>query len=115
LAAGLALVRERGERLERAHPGRRLQQITQRLDELWERLGHVGPARLRLLADRLRARQQLLNSLNPQAILERGYAIARRPDGHVLTDAGRVGAGDPLEITLARGVVSTKVTGTKPA
>ena len=99
-------------RLEHAHPGRRVQQWLQRLDELWERLAHGGPARLRRLGERLQAQQQVLASLNPRAILERGYAIARTADGHVLGDASRVGAGDALEITLARGTVAAKVTGT---
>jgi exodeoxyribonuclease VII large subunit len=62
-----------------------------------------------VLADRLRSRQHLLNSLNPQAILERGYAIARSADGHVLTDAARIAAGDALDVTLARGSVSARV------
>jgi len=115
LAGGLDRLRRHGERLERAHPGRRLEQWLQRLDELWERLAHGGPARLRLLADRLASRRQLLNSLNPQAILARGYAIARTPDGRVLTDAARISAGDAVEITLARGAVDTKVTRAKPA
>jgi exodeoxyribonuclease VII large subunit len=109
LAGGRDALRERAGRLERAHPGRRLEQITQRLDGLWERLAHAGPARLRLLGDRLRGRHQLLDSLNPQAILQRGYAIARTRDGHVLTDAARTAAGDELEITLARGTVGARV------
>jgi exodeoxyribonuclease VII large subunit len=114
LARGRDMLRQRADRLERAHPGRRLEQMTQRLDGLWERLAHAGPARLRLLADRLRARQQLLDSLNPRSILQRGYAIARTRDGHVLTDAARAGIGEALEITLARGTVETKVTGRRP-
>jgi exodeoxyribonuclease VII large subunit len=114
VAAWSAQVERLRGRMERAHPGRRLQQLAQRLDELWERLAHGGPARLRLLADRLAGREQLLNSLNPRAILERGYAIARKPDGHVLTDAARAALGEPLEITLARGSIGAKVTATKP-
>ena len=107
-------LRQQQERLERAHPGRRLQQWLQRLDELWERLAHGGPARLRGLADRLRSQQQLLASLNPRAVLERGYAIARTADGHVVTDASAIAVGDALEVTLARGSVGAQVTRTKP-
>jgi exodeoxyribonuclease VII large subunit len=97
------------ERLERTHPGRRLQQFSQRLDELWERVAHCGPARLRALAERLAAREQMLAHLNPRAILERGYAIAQTPEGHVVRDAGELSAGDALEVVLARGSVGTKV------
>lgn len=109
LDGGLEAVRQRAERLERAHPGRRLQQVTQRLDGLWERLAHGGPARLRLLADRLAGRQQLLNSLNPRAILERGYAIARKADGRVVLDPAELAQGEALELMLARGNVGTRV------
>ena len=102
-----------GERLERAHPGRRLQQGLQRLDGLWERLAHVGPARLRALGEQLRMRQQLLQSLNPRAILERGYAIAQTVDGHIVSDAAALTPGDALDVVLARGRVHTTVRDTK--
>jgi len=110
----LARIADLAQRLEHAHPGRRLQQWHQRLDELWERLAHRGPARLRALGAEVKSLEQLLGSLNPQAVLERGYAIARTDDGHVLMDASRVASGDALQITLARGAVATKVTGAKP-
>jgi exodeoxyribonuclease VII large subunit len=110
LEAWDARLGELGERLERAHPGRRLQQLLQRLDELWERLAHTGPARLRTLGDRLRAQQQLLQSLNPSAILQRGYAIAQTPEGHIVRDAAELAEGDALDVVLARGGVKTRVT-----
>jgi exodeoxyribonuclease VII large subunit len=97
------------ERLERAHPGRRLQQFSQRLDELWERVAHCGPARLRAFAERLASREQMLVHLNPRAILERGYAIAQTPQGHVVRDAAELASGDALEVVLARGTVGTQV------
>jgi exodeoxyribonuclease VII large subunit len=112
--AWLTQIERLGTRLERAHPGRRVQQWLQRLDELWERLAHGGPARLRALAERVRSTQQLLESLSPRAVLDRGYAIVRTADGHVLSDAARVAAGDALELTLARGSVGAQVTRTKP-
>ncbi len=108
-AAWLAQIERLRGRLEHAHPGRRVQQWLQRLDELWERLAHRGPARLRALGERLRAQQQVLASLNPRAVLERGYAIARTADGHVLSDPSRVADGDLLDITLARGSVGARV------
>ena len=105
----LARIGALATRLERAHPGRRLQQWHQRLDELWERIAHRGPARLRMLFERVKSQEQVLASLNPRAVLERGYAIARTADGHVLADAARVVAGDALEITLARGSIGARV------
>jgi len=113
IASAFDGLRQHQERLERAHPGRRLQQFLQRLDELWERLSHGGPARLRMLGERLRAQQQLLASLNPRAILERGYAIAQTPDGRVVRDAAELSPNDALDVVLARGTIGTRVTGQK--
>jgi exodeoxyribonuclease VII large subunit len=41
--------------------------------------------------------------LNPQAVLERGYAIVARGDGTFVTDARQVDAGDAVALTFARG------------
>ena len=102
------------ERLDRSHPGRRLQQIHQRLDELQERLRH---GLRRSLGDR-RARLQslgaLIRSLGPDAVLARGYAIVHAADGRIVRDAASLGPGDELEIALARGRVGAKVIEVKP-
>jgi exodeoxyribonuclease VII large subunit len=52
-----------------------------------------------------------LDALSPLAVLGRGYAIATRPDGAVVTDAATVAAGDDLDVRLHRGRVRTRVTG----
>jgi exodeoxyribonuclease VII large subunit len=115
IALGRDRVRQHCERLERAHPGRRLEQLMQRLDELQERL----PLNLhRLLGDR-RARLQslaaLVQSLGPGAVLARGYAIVHAADGSIVRDAAALAPGDALEVSLARGRVDTQVTRTRPA
>jgi exodeoxyribonuclease VII large subunit len=40
-------------------------------------------------------------TLSPQATLERGYAVVRRPDGTLIRDAAQ--ATGPLRIRVARG------------
>jgi exodeoxyribonuclease VII large subunit len=114
LALGLEAVRHRCDRLERAHPGRRLEQWLQRLDELQERL----PLNLkRLLGDRrtrLNGLAALVQSLGPGAVLARGYAIVHAADGSIVRDAAALAAGDALDISLARGAIGAKVTTTKP-
>lgn len=102
-------------RLEVTHPGRRLQQFTQRLDELNERLRLRLGERLREQGQRLRAVSALLQSLGPQAVLARGYAIARTASGGILRDAANVSAGDALEVVLARGELAARVTEAKPS
>lgn len=52
-----------------------------------------------------------LRALSPAATLERGYAIVRRADGHVVRAAGEVGAGDPLRVRLAEGELAATVDG----
>ena len=50
----------------------------------------------------LHSQRQLLEALNPQAILRRGYAIVRQ-DGQALRTAKRIKAGDIVEVQLADG------------
>lgn len=146
-------------RLQRLHPGRRLQERAQRLDELDERLRHALESRLQRQRDRLlsvqrrfdaasprprilaaqtlvqqlaqRLRQSgsqqlsdrrtrlrtaaaLLNSLSPQAVLDRGYALARHADGRVIRAADELAAGDAFELRLARGRVEAEVRRSEP-
>ena len=147
-----------GGRLQWLHPGRRLNQAVQRLDELQLRLRQTGAsclyqaklhsehlgARLHAqtpanaivlqrqraqhalariesrmasgmdtLHQRLQRSDSVLQSLSPKAVLERGYAIARAASGEVIRDAAQTGAGEELEILLARGVVEARVTAIK--
>jgi len=65
-----------------------------------------------LLADRgarLMRAQALLDSLNPDAVLARGYAIVRDEHGAVLHDAGQALPGTAIEARLARGSLIAEV------
>ena len=50
-----------------------------------------------------------LRALSPQRTLDRGYAIAQTPDGHILRKSDDAVVGSPLLLTLAEGTVSTTV------
>jgi exodeoxyribonuclease VII large subunit len=52
-----------------------------------------------------------LVQLSPMKILERGYAIVRDADGHVVKDAESVVIGTELQVLLARGRLRTEVKG----
>ncbi len=98
--AGVRLARA-GERLEFVHPRQRVARATERIRALdWRRpIGErVGRA-----AGRLQADGRHLSALSPQRTLERGYAVARGPDGAVLRRAGAVSAGDRVDVRLAAG------------
>jgi exodeoxyribonuclease VII large subunit len=56
----------------------------------------------------------MLGSLNPHAVLERGYALAQHADGSVIRDAAKLVSGDAIQIKLARGRVGAEVRSVEP-
>ena len=64
----------------------------------------------------LRAEHARLTALSPQGVLDRGYAILRKPGGTIITSAEDVKKGDLIEGVLASGRMVAQVVGaTKPA
>ena len=63
-----------------------------------------------LLAAWLGQLKAALASLNPNAVLERGYSLTRDAQGEVVVDAARVKDGERLATTLARGWIESEVT-----
>ena len=59
---------------------------------------------------RTAALAQSLAHLNPQAVLERGYAIVTSAAGAVVLDAGTLQIGEDVALTLARGRAGAKIT-----
>jgi exodeoxyribonuclease VII large subunit len=55
---------------------------------------------------------QVLESLSPTAILQRGYAIVTDAQGRVITSAQGRSVGDPVHARLARGSLDLEVTAT---
>jgi exodeoxyribonuclease VII large subunit len=98
-----------GGRLSRADPVLRLRGEHRHLDALRVLLDARMQARLRERRARLDRAQVLLDSLNPQAVLARGYAIVRDQAGRVLSDAAAVHSGDLIEARLARGSIGAEV------
>ena len=112
LEAARRAVRGEGRALVGLRPD--LEAARQRAAELLDR-GHravgAGLERRRLGAAGLRA---ALRALGPLATLDRGYAVARGPDGMILRDPTDVEVGDGLEVIVARGAVDARVTGVRP-
>jgi exodeoxyribonuclease VII large subunit len=102
------------QRLQRAHPGNRLRQQTQRLDELDMRLRRGWELALTRTRQRLLLAQRGLDAISPLATLERGYAIVTGPDGNALQDAAGVKVGDVIEARLTRGTLQATVTSKRP-
>jgi exodeoxyribonuclease VII large subunit len=92
------------------HPAVALAWSRRRLDVA----ARLGPALARAVAVRrahLVHAEARLASLDPRAVLGRGYAIVLGPAG-VVTDAAVLRERDPLRVLLHRGAVRASVTGT---
>ena len=129
LAAGAARVQTALARLRNASANRtqeaqwRLVRATQNLaaalpnfELLQHRIGRARRALRRATHERLAAleagmeRKALsLTHLNPNAVLARGYAIARKADGSVVRAGAELRPADPLELTFAHGGATVRV------
>ncbi len=134
LGEDAAQLRARHERLQRAHPGARLSQHAQRLDELELRLRRSLEGQLRTamaplppLTTRLHAAwartataalaridlaARALHAVSPLATLERGFAIVSQAgSGALVRSSEEVNVGADIEARLASGVLMARVTG----
>jgi len=101
-------------RLQRAHPGSRLQQQVQRLDDLDLRLRRAWDGQRTRMAQRLQLAQRHLDAISPLATLQRGYAIVTGPGGDALVDESQVKPGDVIEARVARGRIRAQVLAAEP-
>ena len=91
------------------HPRERLRTSRQLLTQLTARLSFAATHRLEALAAGLAQLKGALGSLNPTAVLERGYSLTRNAQGEVVLDAAKVGEGERLTTTLAKGWIESEV------
>jgi exodeoxyribonuclease VII large subunit len=96
--------------LQRASPRARVQDGRQRLDEADRRARTALLHFLQIQRARLEGQGQRLDALSPGAVLSRGYAVVRRPDGEVIRRAGQVLPGDPLQVRVQEGQFGVQVT-----
>jgi exodeoxyribonuclease VII large subunit len=92
-------------RLHRASPQRQIDLARQRLVDREERLHRQMDQRLVGLKERLAFGQVRLESLNPTAVLGRGYSIVQQADGRVVTGPEGAAAGEMLRVRGAGGGV----------
>ena len=95
------------QRLAAAAPNLKL--LQQRTAQLEGALRRAAPRRLETLNESLERLVAGLAHLNPAAVLERGYAIARNADGSIVRDSAAIHTGDPLELSFARGSATVRV------
>jgi exodeoxyribonuclease VII large subunit len=103
------------QRLARAHPGARMAQQTQRIDELEQRLQAALARLLARCESELQATVRALDAVSPMATLSRGYAIVTRvEDGVLVSSADGVRADDEIQARLARGRLRARVLAVEP-
>jgi len=84
-----------------------------RVPTLAAALARAARERLSRHTSRLESLARNLANLNPQRVLERGYAIVAREDGQVVTDAAALAPGDAISIAFANGGADASVTRTR--
>jgi exodeoxyribonuclease VII large subunit len=80
------------------------------IDARLSSLDHAVDGWLRDLQERVQSRVRLLASLDPTAVLKRGYAILRNAQGHALTSVKALKAGQNATIALHDGDAGVTVT-----
>ncbi|MBK1735149.1 exodeoxyribonuclease VII large subunit [Halorhodospira abdelmalekii] len=96
-------------RLTAQHPGRRLRDRAQRLDELEARLRRGIEQRLGTSRQRLSAAARALHTVSPLATLERGYAVIQRTDGCILRRADEATPGALVHARLGSGRLDCRI------
>lgn len=101
-------------RLNFSSPLRRIQINRQRLDDLLQRGNRAIVHYLALSEERLKGIQQRFLSLNPTAVLGRGFAVVtRQVDDSLVYHTTQVQAGDDLSIRVSDGKIAATVTNNK--
>lgn len=79
------------------------------LDSLTGRMTRAVQALPQKKRARLDVLERALGAVNPNAVLERGYAVVRQ-NGRAVTDAAALMAGDLIDVTLKNGTLGARVT-----
>jgi exodeoxyribonuclease VII large subunit len=115
-AAGALLARAEERRRHLDGEARALARLAPDIGTARQRAAELVDRAARSLDDRVERRRvhlsamhDALRTLSPAATLDRGYAVARTPDGRILRDAASIGAGDALQVIVARGTLDARV------
>ncbi|QKK02328.1 MAG: exodeoxyribonuclease VII large subunit [Pseudomonadota bacterium] len=98
-------------RLETTQPARRIDHLEDRVGQARQRLQQTMRIRLERDLQRLDATTRTLHGVGPLAVLQRGYAVVRDPDGHPLTRPDQFSAGQPVNLLMHRFEISAEITG----
>jgi exodeoxyribonuclease VII large subunit len=97
------------DRLSRLQLDRQVQQRTEAIAALRQRLTRSTQQRLQHAQQHALYLRQTLQTLDPAAVLRRGYAVVRQENGAIARSVETLHPGDRLTITLAHGELSAEV------
>lgn len=107
------LKKNRLEYLERSLSTRRMYSLVgesrQRLDYLAEHMQSAELQRVQMLRGRMELAGGRLAAVSPLATLSRGYALARTPEGRLVSSAGSAKPGELIEVVFADGKLCCRV------
>ena len=83
---------------------------TARLAPLHDAMQRAASTRLERSHARIAALEMSLAHLNPQAVLERGYAIVTTAAGAIVDTSAKLAVGDDIALEFARGTADAKIT-----
>lgn len=98
------------DRLQHLPLKRQLRQETQAVAWLRQRLLRGTTQQLQRATQRTELLKQKLSTLDPQAVLRRGYAVARQSDGAIVRTAAPLAIGQELALEFHQGQVKVRVT-----
>ncbi|MDF5733039.1 MAG: exodeoxyribonuclease VII large subunit [Rhizonema sp. PD38] len=96
-------------RLQRLRLDRQMQQERQALSWKRQQLVQATTRRLQQATQHLDLLQEKLVSLDPKAVLQRGYAVVRQENGAIARSADELSLGEELLVQLGQGEVKVKV------
>jgi len=113
LAAARADLRAVEVRLHRAHPHRRIAEQRHALAAMRHRLEAALQPALARRRHAIEAACGKLEALSPVRVLERGFSLTQREDGHVVTSAGDVRPGERITVRVHDGGIDATVEETR--
>jgi len=87
----------------------RVTQLATEADHLLARLRASAWVALERAAARSASLAANLSHLDPARVLERGYSIVQKPDGHVVSDSSALVLGEPVVLRFARGDADARI------
>ncbi|MDZ8050260.1 MAG: exodeoxyribonuclease VII large subunit [Aulosira sp. ZfuVER01] len=102
-------IRDLYNRLRNLRLDRQVHQEVQRLTWKRQQLVQATKRRSQQASQHLEMLRQKLVTLDPKAVLQRGYAVVRQENGAIARSAQELAVGDELVIQLGQGEVKVKV------